>query len=176
MSQEIINIGALPNDGEGDPLRTAFQKINNNFTQVFQAGYFTTEGYTFDDTADQVIFETPTGLFTQASFQINSSNPDNDDSQNITINPAISNDGSNVKFTAFGTMFYNDYVVSSYDMDVFEGNVRLMVSPSVDTPINHFISARVNFSDVVLGSPMSTEGGNTLITENSFTLTTETPA
>ena len=35
MSQEIINIGTLPNDGSGDPLRVAFQKINNNFTQLF---------------------------------------------------------------------------------------------------------------------------------------------
>ena len=35
MTQEIINIGAVPNDGEGDPLRTAFQKINNNFTQLY---------------------------------------------------------------------------------------------------------------------------------------------
>jgi len=176
MAQEIINIGALPNDGEGDPLRTAFAKINNNFTQVFQAGYFTTEGYTFDDTADQVIFETPIGLFTQASFQINSSNPDTNDSQNITINAAITNDNESVKFTAFGTMITDDYVVSSYDMDVFGGNVRLMVSPSVDLPINHFISARVNFANVVLGSPMSTENGNILITENNFTITTEQPA
>ena len=31
MAQEIINIGTLPNDGEGDPLRVAFGKINNNF-------------------------------------------------------------------------------------------------------------------------------------------------
>ncbi len=27
-TQEIINIGTLPNDGEGDPLRVAFAKIN----------------------------------------------------------------------------------------------------------------------------------------------------
>ena len=26
MTQEIINIGTTPNDGEGDPLRTAFAK------------------------------------------------------------------------------------------------------------------------------------------------------
>ena len=37
MTQQIINVGTLPNDGEGDPLRTAFQKINQNFTQVFTA-------------------------------------------------------------------------------------------------------------------------------------------
>lgn len=35
MSQEIINVGAAPNDGEGDPIRTAFIKTNNNFTQLF---------------------------------------------------------------------------------------------------------------------------------------------
>lgn len=35
MSQQIINTGALPNDGEGDPLRTAFTKINNNFTELY---------------------------------------------------------------------------------------------------------------------------------------------
>ena len=35
MAQEIINIGTVANDGEGDPLRVAFQKINNNFTQLY---------------------------------------------------------------------------------------------------------------------------------------------
>ena len=37
MTQQIINVGTLPNDGEGDPLRVAFQKINENFTQTFTA-------------------------------------------------------------------------------------------------------------------------------------------
>ena len=35
MAQEIINVGPAPNDGLGDPLRTAFTKTNNNFTQLF---------------------------------------------------------------------------------------------------------------------------------------------
>jgi hypothetical protein len=38
MSQYTINIGALPNDGTGDPLRTAFNEVNLNFNQVFAAG------------------------------------------------------------------------------------------------------------------------------------------
>jgi len=39
MSQPIvINIGALPNDGTGDPLRTAFNDVNLNFANVFAAG------------------------------------------------------------------------------------------------------------------------------------------
>lgn len=35
MSQQIINIGALPNDGTGDPIRVAYGKINNNFTELY---------------------------------------------------------------------------------------------------------------------------------------------
>lgn len=35
MAQEIINIGSLPNDGTGDPMRVAFAKVNNNFFSLF---------------------------------------------------------------------------------------------------------------------------------------------
>jgi hypothetical protein len=38
MTQFVINIGAIPNDGTGDPLRTAFNETNLNFNQVFAAG------------------------------------------------------------------------------------------------------------------------------------------
>ena len=39
MSQPIvINIGAIPNDGTGDPLRTAFNDVNLNFANVFAYG------------------------------------------------------------------------------------------------------------------------------------------
>ena len=35
MSQQIINIGATPNDAQGDPLRVAYSKINQNFTELY---------------------------------------------------------------------------------------------------------------------------------------------
>ena len=35
MTQRIINIGATANDKTGDPLRTAFNKINENFTELY---------------------------------------------------------------------------------------------------------------------------------------------
>jgi hypothetical protein len=38
MAQEVINTGTLPNDGKGDTLRVAGQKINNNFAQLFVTG------------------------------------------------------------------------------------------------------------------------------------------
>lgn len=35
MAQQIINVGAAPNDGQGDPIRTAFIKTNNNFGELY---------------------------------------------------------------------------------------------------------------------------------------------
>lgn len=35
MTQQIINIGTSPNDRSGDPLRTAFTKVNANFTDLY---------------------------------------------------------------------------------------------------------------------------------------------
>ena len=35
MAKQIINIGSQANDRSGDPLRTAFNKINQNFTELY---------------------------------------------------------------------------------------------------------------------------------------------
>ena len=115
MAQELINIGTSPNDGSGDPLRVAFAKINNNFTQLFATGFATYQTTTPDNTANQVILEFPAVLMTQATFQINSSNPNTNDSQNITINAAISNDADTVQWTGHSTIFINN-PVTRYDM------------------------------------------------------------
>ena len=37
MAKQIINIGTSANKGNGDPLRTAFTKINENFTELYTA-------------------------------------------------------------------------------------------------------------------------------------------
>lgn len=176
MTQLVINIGAVPNDGEGDPLRTAFQKINNNFTQLFTTGTFTYEAYTFDDSADQVIFETPANLFTQGNFQINSSNPDTSDSQNMTLTISISNDLASVKWVGHSGLYFND-PVTNYDVDIDSGNVRILASPLLDDTVFHFIAAQITFSENIPGSPLSLEGtsGDVMGTENLIPITTESP-
>ncbi len=37
MAIQTINLGNVVNDGLGDDLRTAFQKVNANFTELYQA-------------------------------------------------------------------------------------------------------------------------------------------
>ena len=65
MAKQNIRIGDQANDGTGDPLRTAFQKINENFTEL----------YGDDSTADtftspQITTPTITGLTTIDSINI----------------------------------------------------------------------------------------------------------
>jgi hypothetical protein len=38
MTYEYVYVGAEPDDGKGDPLRTAYIKINNNFAHLQQFG------------------------------------------------------------------------------------------------------------------------------------------
>ena len=35
MTQQIINVGAAPNDGQGNPIRTSFIKCNDNFNELY---------------------------------------------------------------------------------------------------------------------------------------------
>lgn len=35
MAQQLIGIGAAPNDGTGDTLRDAMDKVNENFTELY---------------------------------------------------------------------------------------------------------------------------------------------
>jgi hypothetical protein len=38
MAQQIINTGEEPNDGTGEPLRSAFTAVNENFSEIYAAG------------------------------------------------------------------------------------------------------------------------------------------
>ena len=51
MARQIINIGSTANDGTGDPLRTAFDKINDNFQEVYGA---TAAGTNIDITTNTI--------------------------------------------------------------------------------------------------------------------------
>jgi len=51
MTQQIINIGSSANDGTGDPLRTAFNKINTNFTELYNTG---AAGANFDLSGNEI--------------------------------------------------------------------------------------------------------------------------
>jgi hypothetical protein len=172
MGIQLVNIGVLPNDGEGDPLRTAFQKINNNFVYMQQTGTQITSAVTLNNTPGQVIFEYPADEFTMALFQIKSYRDDNNDSQMVFIGAEIFNDMSDVKYTVYGITNVGNWL-TQYDLDVSGGNVRILVNPLQNQVITHFISYQITYAgDLGLGVPMITESGESLVTETGNVLIT----
>lgn len=173
---EVVNTGALPNDGEGDPLRVAFQKINNNFANLWLTGFQTSNTYSIGNSPGQVIFSTPVSTFTQGLFQIKTFNPDTNDSEQISLSAQIYNNGSGVAYSGWGTTVVNTWL-TTYKMDVDSGNVRILVDPLVDEVLLHFISSQVTFIGV--GTPgllLELDGyvaGSVMSTEDSIDLTTE---
>lgn len=169
---EVINIGSSPNDGAGDPLRTAFSKVNNNFANLFATGFNTQESIT-DGNTTQIIFEYPTSEFTQATFQINSLDSDSGNSQNIIINASINSALDSVRFTAHSTTFHGN-AVTDYSMDVVSGNVILYATPFVTGQMSHFIAYQITYNPIVLGMPLSLESdpNAVLITESTDTVIT----
>lgn len=140
-SQEIINIGTAANDGTGDPLRTAFAKINNNFTVLFSTATGNDTANTTGNTPNQIIFNTEIANFSSATFIVNSKDAFAN-SQNITLSAQISNDNSNVSFTAYGTTFIGT-PLCNFDMDVNGSNLRILCSPVVSTNLTHNIYSQL---------------------------------
>lgn len=176
-AQEVINIGAQPNDGQGDPLRTAFNKINNNFSNLFATSTLTASEYTTGLDPNQVIFECPTNIFTQGMFQIRSSDQGTSDSQDIIISAQLTNNNAGVKFTGYGLTVEGN-AVSRYDMDVTGGNVRILSNPLVDAYVLHFISYQITFiGESLPGVDIGLDGylNSVLGAENNDIITTEGP-
>ena len=62
-----VDVGTAPNDGTGDPLRTAFQKVNAGFVDVYDSlGNIYTEAQT-----DQAVVDYVDGVIAAASVGIN---------------------------------------------------------------------------------------------------------
>jgi hypothetical protein len=177
-TQEVILVGALPNDGTGDPLRVAFQKINNNFSNLFSTSYNTSEAISVGNTSGQVVFETPANTFTQGMFQVRSYDPGTPDTQNVNISASITNNLAGIRFTAYGTTFVGN-ALCRYDMDIAGGNVRLKVDPLVNTVVFHFVSSQVTTQGVPPpGLDIQLDGypvGSIMSTENDLLITTESP-
>ena len=174
-SQEYINIGATPNDGLGDPLRVAFGKINNNFSNLFFTTVNTSNVYTSGLTQGQVIYEYPANRFTQGMFQIRSSDPGTPNSQDFTLSAQLTNNNEAVKFTGYAMTFAGT-ALTKYDMDVNNGNVRILANPIANTYILHFIASQVTFlGDPIPGVDIALNGYTSSVmgTEDNDIVTTE---
>jgi hypothetical protein len=173
-NQEYINVGATANDGSGDPLRVAFEKVNNNFSELFFTSTTTTTSYTVG-LGDQIIFESPANVFTQGEFQIRSTNDQGPQSQDIFLSAQIKNNGLGVRWTGYATTFEGN-AITRYDMDVVGGNVVIYAKPIANTVMVHFIASTITWQGSTLpGLPIGLNGyvDSELGTENGLDIVTE---
>lgn len=177
-TQEIINIGTQPNDGEGDPLRVAFGKINNNFSNLFSTFVNTSSSYTVGNTAGQLIFETPANTFTMGQLYIYSADATTEESQTIQLFAQLNQPGDDVKFTGYGSTFFGN-ALSTYDMAVVGGNVQVFANPLTSDTLFHFIgSQNMWVGSNIAGLLVGIDGyvDSVMSTENDFNVETEQSA
>lgn len=175
-TQQVINVGTTPNDGAGDPLRIAYQKINNNFSNLF-ATFTNVSNNASIGTEVQVIFETPANTFTSGEMLVYAVDPETDDSQTVKIIAQVNSANDAVKFTAFGSVFFGN-AVATYDMDVADGNIRLLSTPLTANAIFYNIgSQNVWAGEYTPGLEMAVDGYEdfVFITEDGFIMATEQP-
>src|SRR6056300_92097 len=105
MARQNINIGSSANDGTGDPLRTAFDKINDNFIELYGTdndintldanlnvnNFAITTGVT---NGDITVTPNGTGNINLGSVTINGSTISANDSTQITIAENVQNTGT----------------------------------------------------------------------------------
>lgn len=65
MTRQVINIGSSVNKGDGDPLRVAFDKINDNFIEVYNGPRVLTQTEidALTPTAGLFVYNSTTGKF-----------------------------------------------------------------------------------------------------------------
>lgn len=96
MAQQTINIGSVANDGTGDPLRTAFDKVNDNFTELY------------NDDAGDVNQVTGSGGITASP---------------TTGNVVVSLDDDSITYAKLGTEFTTSAAVAASDVDFSSAQV-----------------------------------------------------
>ena len=115
MAQQSINVGTSANDGTGDPLRTAFNKINSNFTELYGTSAFDTQvtisGNSIsanESNADLVLNGSGTGGIVTGAIRIDGTSLSSTDSTQININENL-DVGGNITasgdITATGNIF-----------------------------------------------------------------------
>lgn len=166
MSQEIINIGAAPNDGTGDPLRTMAIKCNDNFTQLYSRvqGNIPTNPVGAPGDEPGMYAVTPGGFyFCYGTYDGNS---------NIWGScPVSANSLGNVTSLVNG--------LTSVVLTPSSGNVISFINGSIVdtlTAAGHSVIGNVDASKWVIGQVISTGTGNlqlrgTTISESTGTIT-----
>ena len=170
MAQQTLNIGSNANDGTGDTLRVAMQKVNENFTEVYSAPGITVDTLTFTGNEisavrsnDDIVFKPAgTGAISFPAIRINGNNIEATRS-NDDINLLPSGTGSVV----FGAIKIKGTSLSSDDSTVININDGLIVDGTLNVSGNSTLTGATHLS-----STLAVASGLTTLSTLSVTGTT----
>lgn len=134
MAKQTINIGLTANDKSGDPLRTAFEKVNANFTELYSAieatvpstnlGRLKIEGSTLG-----TINDPNTGGWGGYDLYLDSGG----ESQAFVVIPSVANQA-----TGYPLQIYNKGDPTSIVQVFGQGGVQIVTNTGVDEKVFEF--------------------------------------
>lgn len=157
MTKQTIGIGSTANDGTGDPLRDAFDKVNDNFNEVYSAFTFASNNAT---AANNILLGTGTTNTVANSSTVKISNSTSEVS---TTTGSILIGNSTVNTTSNSSTIVVSNSTSS--ITISEGTVTVGNS-TVNTSAN---SSLVNATSVTVNSNTGLTLGTAVTTANGFT-------
>jgi hypothetical protein len=140
MTKQTINVGTDPNDRSGDSLRTAFQKVNANFTELYTAlGGSNADLGAFEFTGSVMTTTDSTPIVIDQSVTVGS-----DLTVGGDVVPSVAN-GGNLGSLAkpFRSLFVSNNTI-------FLGNVPLSLEPGTnELRVNNVpISQNITYADI----------------------------
>ena len=176
MAKQVINIGTVANDGTGDPLRTAFDKANDNFTELYDASV-TVDGLTIDYNGSDQLEVKDNGL--EADKLKTSFAPSNGQypAYNSTTggfdwgypNPSV--DGTTIGYNGVSELEVKDDGIS-YDKMAAEFTTSAVLSASnVDLSTAKVFTKTLTANDTLTFSNVQTGMVKDLVITGNFTLT-----
>jgi len=102
MAKQTINIGTTANDGTGDPIRSAFDKTNDNFTELYDGAGVADDSITYSKLAEE--FTTIDPLTAGATVDI-----DFTDAQVYTLTIT---EATTITFSSVSTGMVKDIIVT----------------------------------------------------------------
>ena len=169
MAQQTLNIGSNANDGTGDTLRAATEKVNSNFTELYASPLFSGDlsfsgnNISATRTNDDIVFvPAGAGSVTFPAIKINDNNIEGTRS-NDNINLVPSGTGSVI----FGAIKIKGTTLSSDDSASINVNDGLIVDGTIN------VSGAATLSGATtLGSTLAVPSGLTTLSTLSVTSTT----
>ena len=169
MAQQTLNIGSNANDGTGDTLRVAMDKVNDNFNELYASplfsGNLSFSGNEISATRsnDDIVFvPSGTGSVSFPAIKINDNNIEGTRS-NDDINLLPSGTGSVI----FGAIKIKGTTLSSDDSSIINVNDGLVVDGTINVSGAATLSGATN-----LGSTLAVPSGLTTLSTLNVTSTT----